>query len=139
MTQYDNYTLAIWTFTFHKISGFVGMILKANFKQLYSPTAQRYQFFDLKIQKYYSHFPSIVVKSNAFFTLLMLLLKRLNHLSHIFAPNCNSSISTLRNSINSVQKALDLTTPAKNRRKMTIIIDLNFQVKKLIPLACRVV
>ena len=37
-------------------------------------------------------------------------------------------------SINSVQKALDLTTPAKNRMR---IIDLNFQIKKLIPLACR--
>ena len=47
-------------------------------------------------------------------------------------------ISTLWNSINSVQKALDLTNPAKNRRKMRII-DLNFQMNKLIGLACRVV
>jgi hypothetical protein len=37
-----------------------------------------------------------------------------------------------------VQKAVDLTTPAKNRRKMRII-DLNFQIKKLITLTCRLV
>ena len=30
------HTVAIWTFTFHKISGFVSVILKANFKQLSS-------------------------------------------------------------------------------------------------------
>ena len=31
------HTVAIWTFTFHKISGFVRVILKANFKQFYKP------------------------------------------------------------------------------------------------------
>ena len=31
------HTVAIWTFTFHKISGFVRVILKANFKQAYRP------------------------------------------------------------------------------------------------------
>ena len=55
--------------------------------------------------------------------------KRLNLLSYIFASNCNWSISTLWNSINSVQKAVDLTTPAKYRRKMRII-DLNFSICK---------
>ena len=35
----------------------------------------------------------------------------------------------------SVQKTVDLTTPATNRRKMSII-DLNFQIKKLMILAC---
>ena len=29
------HTVAIWTFTFHKISGFVRVILKGNSKQLY--------------------------------------------------------------------------------------------------------
>ena len=29
------HTVAIWTFTFHKISGYVRVILKGNFKQLY--------------------------------------------------------------------------------------------------------
>ena len=31
------HTVAIWTFPFHKISGFVRVILKGNFKQLYRP------------------------------------------------------------------------------------------------------
>ena len=32
---YTHHTEAIWTFTFHKISGFVRVILKANFKPAY--------------------------------------------------------------------------------------------------------
>ena len=55
--------------------------------------------------------------------------KRLNHLSHIFASNYNLNMSSHWNSRNSVQKAVDLTTLAKNRRKMSMI-DLNFQIKK---------
>ena len=64
--------------------------------------------------------------------------KRLKCLIHVFASNCNLNTSTLWNSSNSAQKALDLTIPAKNRRKMRII-DLNFQIKKLITLTCRLV
>ena len=33
----DSHTVAIWTFTFHKKSGFVKVILKANFKPVYKP------------------------------------------------------------------------------------------------------
>ena len=33
----QGHTVAIWTFPFHKISGFVRVILKGNFKQLYRP------------------------------------------------------------------------------------------------------
>ena len=62
----------------------------------------------------------------------MQILKRLKRLRHVFASNCNLSTATLSNSSKSVQKA----TPAKNRIKMSII-DLNFQVKKLISLASR--
>ena len=89
----------------------------------------------------HSNFPSIFCtccQIHCFLHAVYNIHKRLNHLSHVFASNCNSSISTLWNSINSVQKAVDLTTPAKNRRKMRII-DLNFQMNKLIGLACRVV
>jgi hypothetical protein len=46
-------------------------------------------------------------------------------------------IQLFGNSINSVQEAVDLKTPAKNRMKMRII-DLNFQINKLIGLAGRV-
>ena len=57
---------------------------------------------------------------------------------HVFASNCNLDASTLWNSNNSVQKALNLTIPAKNRRKMRII-DLSFWIKKLLSLASRLV
>ena len=50
--------------------------------------------------------------------------------------NHNSNISTPWNSSDNVQKAVDLTTPAKNRRNMSIK-DLNFQIKKFMDLACR--
>ena len=42
------------------------------------------------------------------------------------------------NSGDSVQKAVDLTIPAKNRRKMSII-DLNFEIKKYMDSAFRLV
>jgi hypothetical protein len=42
------------------------------------------------------------------------------------------------NSSDSVQKAVDLTIPAKNRRKMRIIY-LNFEIKKFMDSACRLV
>ena len=99
---------------------------------------QTNQLFDLKIQIYYSHFSSIFCRNcqiQCFLDTVNAISKRL---SHIFVSNCNLSTSTLWNSSNSVQKALDLTTPAKNRRKMSII-DLNFQTKKLRSLACRLV
>ena len=105
------------------------------------PTGQSYQFFDLKIQIYYSHFSSIFCRScqiHCFLHTVAAISKRLKCLSHIFASNCNLNMSSHWNSSNSVQKAVDLTTPAKNRRKMRII-DLNFQINILISLACRVV
>ena len=37
-----------------------------------------------------------------------------------------------------VQKAVDLTTPAKNRKKMTVI-NLNFLIKKFMILVCTLV
>ena len=55
--------------------------------------------------------------------------KELKYLNCNLTQTCDSNY--FGNSINSVQKALDLTTPAKNRRK--------FQIKKLIGLAGRVV
>ncbi len=44
-------------------------------------------------------------------------------------------ITAAYHSSNSAQEAADLTISAKNRRKMRII-DLNFQIKKLITLTC---
>ena len=96
---------------------------------------------DLKNQICYFRFHLLfagVVKSSVFFCAVDAIPKRLYHLSHVFASNGNSSISTLWNSISSVQKALDLTTPEKNWRKLRII-DLNFQMNKQIGFACRAV
>ena len=41
------HTVAIWTFTFHKISGLVRVILKANFKQ---STGRDYNFFSAEVK-----------------------------------------------------------------------------------------
>ena len=45
--------------------------------------------------------------------------KRLKYLSCSFASNCNSNTLFLWNSNSSVQKAVDLTIPGKNRDKMS--------------------
>ena len=134
------HTVAIWTFPFHKISGFVRVILKGNFKQLYRP----------KVSIFWSE------NSDLLFSFSFYFLKELSN-PLLFAHCCCYLFQWLDISklwfdakmwlkwlklfeIASTvcKKALDLTTPAKNRRKMRII-DFNFQVKKLIPLACRVV
>ena len=129
------HTVPIWIFTFHK-----NQALCSWFERPISnhTTHQRYHFFDLKIQTYHSHFSSIFCRNcqiQCFLDTVNAISKRL---SHIFVSNCNLSTSTLWNSCNIVQKALDLTTTAKNRRNMSII-DLNFQIKKLISLASRLV
>ena len=90
----QEHTVAIWTFTFHKISGFVRVVLRPI---SIKPTGQDYEYFYLKIHIYYSHFPSISCRScqiHCFLHTVDAIPKRLNHLSHIFASNCNSSIST---------------------------------------------
>ena len=60
------------------------------------------------------------------------------YLSHFFVSNHYSNISTHLNSRDTVQKAVNLTIPGKNRRKMNII-DLNFQIKKSLIMPCRLV
>ena len=92
---------------------------------------------------YYTHFHSIFCRScqiHCFLHTVTAISKRLKHLSHIFASNCNLDMSSHSNSSNSVQKAVDvdLTTLAKNSIKMSII-DLNFQTKKCMILACTLV
>ena len=96
-----------------------------------------HKLFDLKIQVYYTHFPSI------FYRICQIhcwcySLKVEWFESHFFRQ---IAIQTFQlygvwNSNDSVQKVVDLTNPAKNRRKTTII-DLNFQVQKFIDSACR--
>ena len=75
------------------------------------------------------------VKSSAFYTLL-LLFQRVDMFELQFDAKTIILMSTLWNSSNSFLKAVDLTNSAKNRRKMGLI-DLNFQTKKVMDLACR--
>ena len=67
------HTVAIWTFTFHKISGFVRVILKANFKQFCRPKVSiffiwKFTFIILIFLLVFAEF----VKSTAFYTLLLI-------------------------------------------------------------------
>ena len=86
-------------------------------------TGQTYQFFYLKIQIYYSHFP--LSFEELLFPVLFAHYWCFSKKVAIFEwNNCNSITSTVRNRNNSLQ-ALDLTTPAKKEKKFGII-DLNF-------------
>ena len=131
------HTVAIWTFTFHKISGFVRVILKANFKQTRIMISFIWKLISIKL--IFLLFFAGVVKSTAFCTLLLLFqwvdMFELQFDGKMWLKHINLFEIC---SSNSVQKAVDLTTPAKNRRKMGII-NMNFQVKKIIILACRLV
>ena len=69
-----------------------------------------------------------VVKSTAFCKLSLQFLE-----VDVLLSNWNSDISTSRNCRHSVQKAVDLTTPGKNRDKMSGK-KWHFQIKKVIPL-----
>ena len=105
------------------------------------PTGQTPQLFGLEIQIYYTHFSSIFFRScqiQCFLHTVAAILRWSIHMSRIFASNHNSNISTLQNSSEIVQKALDLRNPAQNRRKSNII-NVNFQTKKMRSLACRLV
>ena len=63
-------------------------------------TGQTYQFIHLKIQIYYSHFPSIFCRNcqiHCFLHTVDAIPKRLNYLICIYASNCNSNTSFLWN------------------------------------------
>ena len=132
------HTVAIWTFTFHKKSSFVMVILKANFKPTHKPVS--WTFWTENKDLLYS-FPSIFGRSFQIhcFWLTVAAISMLWHIYvAIWYKNVTRTFQAVRNSSNCVQKAVDLTTPAKNRRKMGII-NLNFQIKKFMILACALV
>ena len=101
------HTVAIWTFTFHKISGFKRVNLKVNFNPIYR---QKLSIF-------------LSENSDLFYSFFFYFLQNLSN-TLLFTHCCCYS------------KELDLTNSAKNRRKMSSI-NLNFQVKELIVFACR--
>ena len=129
------HTVAIGIFTFHKKSGFVKVILKANFKQSYRPVSWTFwsensdllhSFFFYFLQELSN--PLLFAHNYCYFKKVQLFQ------SHF----CNLNMSSHWNSHNSVQKAVDLITPEKNTRKMTLI-NLNFQIKKFMILVCTLV
>ena len=61
-----HHNVAIWTFRFHKKSGFVRVILKANFNSTYRPNPSL--FWTGNFLLFFAEF----VKSTAFYTLLLL-------------------------------------------------------------------
>ena len=67
------HSVAIWTYTFHKISGFVRVILKANFKPTYRPNPSHFFVWKFRsIILIFSYFFAEFVKSTVFYTLLLL-------------------------------------------------------------------
>ena len=82
--------------------------MKANFKPLQTRIMN---FLIWKFRFNNTHFHSFLVISNPLL------------FAHCCCySNCNSNISTHWKSSNSVQKSVDLTTPAKNRRKMSTVV-----------------
>ena len=127
------HTVAIWTFTFHNKSGFVMVIFKVKFKPAYRPVSWTF----------------LPENSNLLYSFYLYFLQELSNpllFGHspmtwhiqvaIWCKNETPTFQPFWNSSNCVQKAVDLTTPAKHRRKMSII-DLNFQIKKIMILTCK--
>ena len=133
------HTVAIWSFTFHKKSGFVYLVdFEGQFQT--SLKAESIYFLISKfksIRLIFLLFFAGIVKSTAFCT-LWLLFQELKYLDYNLMQKSQFKHVNSLNSSNSLSKALDLTNSAKNRRKMSII-DLNFEIKRFMDSACRLV
>ena len=125
------HSVAIWIFIFHKKIRLCEGDLRPISNQL---TGHNEGLFYLKIQIYYINFPSIFSRNCQIDCFLQCYFKKFYPFESFFVSNHNSNISTHLNSSDSVQKAVNLTIPGKNRRKMNII-DLNFQIKKSLIMA----
>ena len=95
----------------------------------------------MKIQICYTLFTSIFCRScqiQCFLHTVTVVQRSWNIGVVIWHKNMTQIDQPFWNSSDSVQKAVDLTIPAKNRRKMRIIY-LNFEIKKFMDSACRLV
>ena len=129
------HTVAIWTFAFHKKSGFVKVILKANFKPTYRPVSWTFWSENSDLLHSFSFYFLQELSNPLLFAHCCCYS---NDLTCLSCKNVTQTIQSFWNSSDCVIKAVDLTTPAKNRRKMNVI-DLNFNIKKFMILACRLV
>ena len=100
IANFSLHTEAIWTFTFHKKSGFVRVIWRQISIQ---PSGQIHHFFGLVYYTFFFYFVAEFVKSPAFYTLL-LLFQRVEMFGLRFDAKITIQISksTLWNSSNSV-------------------------------------
>ena len=112
-------TLAIWKFTVYKISCFVSVILKGNFKKLYRSKVSLFWSENSDLLFSFSFYFLLNLSNPVFFAHCCCYYKELKYL------NCNL-MQPFVNSINSLQKTLDLTTPAKNNKKMRIFRSINW-------------
>merc|ERR1712051_445794 len=123
------HTVAIWTFTFHE-----KRLCEGDFEGKFQNNLQAsiMNFLMLKFKSitfiFLLFFPLLLSHSHCYF-------KKIELFESHF---CNLNMSSHWNSSNSVQKAVDLTTPAKKRRKITII-NLNFHIKKFMILVCTLI
>ena len=124
--QTQKHTVATWTFTFHRTSGFVWLFWKADFKQLYRLKVSIFWPENSDLSFSFSfYFLLELSKYSAFCTLLKYL-------------NCNLMQKCVSNNSTLSKKHWIWQLLHENRRKMRLI-DLNFQIKRLISLASRLV
>ena len=93
---------------------------------------QYHKLLDLKIQINYTHFPSIFCRScqiHCFLHIVAAIPMTWHIQVVIWCKNVIQTFQPFWNSSNCVQKAVDLITPAKNRKKMSLA-DWIFRSKK---------
>ena len=120
---------ALWSYLDIYISQNIRLwrvILSPNFKQLYRLKILNFLIWKFKsIILIFLLFFAWVVKSSAFCTHLILFQRvEICTWIAIWSKNVTQTIQPFQNSISSVQKALNLTTPVTNRMKIRMI-DLN--------------
>ena len=100
-------------------------------------TSQYHELFYLKIQINYTHFPSIFCRSfqtHCFLHSIAAIPMTWHIQVVIWCKNVIQTFQPFWNSSNCVQKAVDLITIVKKRKKISLA-NLNFQIKKIMILA----
>ena len=129
------HTVAIWTFTFHNKSGFVMVIFKVKFKPAYRPVSWTFWSENSDLLCSFSFYFLQELSNSLPFAHIYCYFKKVEMLESHFCIKLQLEYVM---SLESVQKAVDLTTPAKNRRKISLV-NLNFQIKRFMILACTLV
>ena len=132
----SKHTIAIWTFTFHKISGFERVILKVNFNSIYRQKLSILSSENAGLFHSFFFYSLQNLSNPVLFTYSCCCSKELTCL------NCYLMQKSQFKHVNSLEqqrqcvKSTGFTNSAKNRRKMSKI-NLHFQIIKLIVFVCR--